>query len=250
MKISDRLSIEESIDHRSCNVCHAKNYESAIAVSPDKFGRVDKLYDLTVGGTTISICKKCLKNLTDMIELNLLSVERCSLLRRRLCDILQDRGQMNGMEDDYRQLYLQYLDGEIDEVLVRQDYIRAMDIDCGGDAVSKADFPWHGRTYQHFIDITKKLQELLPEILSMRQDKEVREFRRKHGDVYGAYFERPIHVLLENGKYRYNGDGRHRIFAAAQIGGVLPVFVVEYAEIRKMTEEGFLERNCQRNWKF
>lgn len=157
---------------------------------------------------------------------------------------------MNGPQDDYRRIYLQYRDGEIDEVLVRQDYIRAMEIDCGDDAVSEADFPRHGRTYQDFIDITKKLQELLPEILSMRQDKELRKFRRKNGGVYGAYFERPIHVLLENGKYRYNGDGRHRIFAATQIGGVLPVFVVEYAEIRRMTAEAFAERNCQRSWKF
>lgn len=71
MKISDRLSIEATKALRSCNVCHAKNYESSIEVRPDKFSRADKLYDLKLGGTTISLCEKCLKNMTDMIGLEL-----------------------------------------------------------------------------------------------------------------------------------------------------------------------------------
>lgn len=151
---------------------------------------------------------------------------------------------------DDRTVYYEYEPGEEEEVLVRQDYIRASDIICGEYAMTEQDFPWHGHSYQDFLDLTKNLQLLLPEILSITGEKEAMRFRKKHKDIYEAYYRWPIHVLLESEKYHFKGDGRHRIFAATQTGGVIPVFIVEYAVVREMTIESFLERNCYRNWKF
>lgn len=151
---------------------------------------------------------------------------------------------------DDRDVYYEYQAGEEEEVLVRQDYIRAEEIVCGKEAISEQDFPWHGHSYQDFLDVTNRLQQLLPEILDITGEKEARRFRKKHKDIYDAYYQRPIHVLLENGKYKFLTDGRHRIFAAKQINGVIPVFVVEYAVVREMPVESYIERDCMRCWQF
>lgn len=72
MKLSNRLSIELDNAHRSCNVCHAMNYDSDIkGYNAEWYKRTDQIYDLTIGGITISICPKCLKNLRDMIDLEI-----------------------------------------------------------------------------------------------------------------------------------------------------------------------------------
>lgn len=149
-----------------------------------------------------------------------------------------------------RDIYYEYRAKEEAEVLIRQDYIRAAEIDCGEDAISEQDFPWHGHSYQDFLDVTNRLQRLLPEILAICGDKEIKRFQKRHADVYEAYYRCPIHILLEDGKYKILGDGRHRIFTAAQTDSVIPVFIVEYAVVREMTVEGFLERNCWRSWRF
>ena len=69
MKLSDKLAVEVVERHQSCIVCNAINYHSDN--KHNFYTRVNKIYSLTIGGMTISICKRCLQNLKDMITLEL-----------------------------------------------------------------------------------------------------------------------------------------------------------------------------------
>ena len=52
-------------DIASCNICYAHNYDSDNA---DMIGeRVDKLYELKIGGQVLTLCDKCLDRLREKL---------------------------------------------------------------------------------------------------------------------------------------------------------------------------------------
>lgn len=52
-------------DIASCNICYAHNYDS---VSADSIGeRVDRLYELRLGGQVMTLCDKCLDRLREKL---------------------------------------------------------------------------------------------------------------------------------------------------------------------------------------
>ena len=60
----EKLTLEVSThDVASCNICYAHNYDSDNA---DMIGkRVDKLYELKIGGLVLTLCDKCLDRLRE-----------------------------------------------------------------------------------------------------------------------------------------------------------------------------------------
>ena len=53
-------------DTASCNICYARNYESA---RDDAIGeKVNRLYKLSIGHTGIMLCDNCLDQLSDMLN--------------------------------------------------------------------------------------------------------------------------------------------------------------------------------------
>ena len=62
----EKLTLEVSAnDIASCNICYAHNYDSENA---DMIGeRVDKLYELKIGGQVLTLCDKCLDRLRERL---------------------------------------------------------------------------------------------------------------------------------------------------------------------------------------
>ena len=61
-------------DITSCNICYARNYDTT---NPDPLGeRVDRLYELRIGGQVMILCDKCLARLRDKLEQRLSAEEK------------------------------------------------------------------------------------------------------------------------------------------------------------------------------
>ena len=62
----EKLTLEVSThDIASCNICYARNYDST---NGDTIGeRVDKLYELKIGGQVLTLCNKCLDRLREKL---------------------------------------------------------------------------------------------------------------------------------------------------------------------------------------
>ncbi len=62
----EKLTLEVSAhDIASCNICYAHNYDSDNA---DMIGeRVEKLYELKIGGQVLTLCDKCLDRLREKL---------------------------------------------------------------------------------------------------------------------------------------------------------------------------------------
>lgn len=139
-----------------------------------------------------------------------------------------------------------------DLVLLRQCWVDAKSIDLGDFDVSEQDFPWHGYTYEDFVQLNTSLQECLEDVKECKSYGTVRRFIRRNKDVYKAYFENPICVQEKAGDvgYAFGSDGRHRIFVAQRNGGILPVWVVEWVEVSQMTQEEYVKSFCGGGWRF
>lgn len=60
------IELDAQRDTASCNVCYARNYESA---RDDAIGeKVNRLYKLGIGHTGIMLCDACLDRLSDMLN--------------------------------------------------------------------------------------------------------------------------------------------------------------------------------------
>ena len=81
----EKLTLEVSAhDIASCNICYAHNYDSA---SADLIGeRVDRLYELRLGGQVMTLCDKCLNRLREKLTQRQLAAgeERLKQLREKL----------------------------------------------------------------------------------------------------------------------------------------------------------------------
>lgn len=63
----EKLTLEVCThDIASCNICYAHNYDSENADMIDE--RVDKLYELKIGGQVMTLCGKCLDRLREKLE--------------------------------------------------------------------------------------------------------------------------------------------------------------------------------------
>ena len=71
-------------DITSCNICYARNYDP---IFPDSLGeRVDRLYELRIGGQAMILCDKCLNRLREKLTQRQLAAgeERLKQLREKL----------------------------------------------------------------------------------------------------------------------------------------------------------------------
>jgi len=137
-------------------------------------------------------------------------------------------------------------------IILRQEIVNAKEISLGPYDEDVA-FPWHGHSSNDFFRINEELQRLLPLIQSCKTRKDVIRLKRKHKEAYSAYFERPIQVLDEkDGQFRYSilRDGRHRIWAAKQTNGMLPIWVVQYRIVKKLDVEQFKKCCSYGEWRF
>ncbi len=71
----EKLTLEVSAhDIASCNICYAHNYDSDNA---DMIGeRVDKLYELKIGGQVMTLCDKCLDRLREKLAQRISAEEK------------------------------------------------------------------------------------------------------------------------------------------------------------------------------
>ena len=61
----------------------------------------------------------------------------------------------------------------------------------------------------------------------------------------------PIYVYQNgNSGYSFGNDGRHRIFAAKQADGMIPVWVVEYKDPRNVSLEYYRKHVFSGSWRF
>ena len=60
----EKLILAESKDPARCVSCDARNYG---AIDPARGERVDKLYELKIGGQVLTLCDKCLYRLREML---------------------------------------------------------------------------------------------------------------------------------------------------------------------------------------
>lgn len=141
----------------------------------------------------------------------------------------------------------------IEEVLLRQCFINAREIDLAEDwNISEQDFPWHGYSYTDFNRLNNSLQGCIEYAKKCKSMRDVRRFIKRHKAVYKAFFERPIRVY-EKGKnagYKFGSDGRHRIFVAQQNNTEIPVWIVEWVDVSKMTRDEYIKSFCGGCWRF
>lgn len=71
----EKLTLEVCThDIASCNICYAHNYDS---VSADSIGeRVDRLYELRLGGQVMTLCDKCLDRLREKLTQRAVAEEK------------------------------------------------------------------------------------------------------------------------------------------------------------------------------
>lgn len=71
----EKLTLEVSAhDIASCSICYAHNYDSDNA---DMIGeRVDKLYELKIGGQVLTLCDKCLDRLREKLAQRISAEEK------------------------------------------------------------------------------------------------------------------------------------------------------------------------------
>ena len=71
----EKLTLRVSAhDIASCNICYAHNYDSD---SADMIGeRVDKLYELKIGGQVLTLCDKCLDRLREKLAQRISAEEK------------------------------------------------------------------------------------------------------------------------------------------------------------------------------
>lgn len=61
-------------DITSCNICYARNYDTAHA---DSLGeRVERLYELRIGGQVMTLCDKCLDRLREKLAQRISAEEK------------------------------------------------------------------------------------------------------------------------------------------------------------------------------
>lgn len=140
-----------------------------------------------------------------------------------------------------------------DEVLLGQCWIDAKKIDLDDYSyISEQDFPWHGYTYDDFVRLHTALQKSIEEVRKCKSRFGVKLFKKRHKEVFNAYFSQPICVYEKDGGsgYAFGRDGRHRIFVAQVCGGLLPVWVVERVEVSEMTRDEYIESYCGGGWRF
>lgn len=81
----ERLTLEVCThDIASCNICYAYNYD---LTNSDAIGeRVDKLYELKIGGLVLTLCDKCLNRLREKLTQRQLAAgeEHLKQLREKL----------------------------------------------------------------------------------------------------------------------------------------------------------------------
>lgn len=140
-----------------------------------------------------------------------------------------------------------------EQVLLRQCWVNAKDIDLAEYSdISEQDFPWHGYTYEDFVKLNTLLQACLKDVKRCKSYSDVKKFIRRNRDVYKAYFKSPICVHEKDGDtgYSFGIDGRHRIFVAQRNNALLPVWVVEWVDVSKMTQEEYVRSFCGGGWRF
>ena len=66
MREPEAISLEPCRDGRgSCNCCFASNYDSMLAPI---YGKVDRLYDVHIGGMVVRLCDSCMDQLRAALE--------------------------------------------------------------------------------------------------------------------------------------------------------------------------------------
>ena len=70
--------------------------------------------------------------------------------------------------------------------------------------------------------------------------------------MYNAFFSSPICVFEKDNEtgYSFSGDGRHRIYVAQINDSVLPVWVVEYVDISKLSLKEYINSYAAEGWRF
>jgi len=152
-------------------------------------------------------------------------------------------------EDDCYNVY-DDIDDEYEEpIIINQAVVPAREINLDNEHV---DFPWHNHSEDDFISLNEKLQGLLSEAISCKDKKSVIRFKKKHKEVYEAYFLRPLMVFEKDGSNRYSfgSDGRHRIFVAQKSDGLLPVWIVRHAKVSRLPLDQYKKRIAIGEWRF
>lgn len=137
----------------------------------------------------------------------------------------------------------------VDTVLLRQAFVNANEIDISKEIV---DFPWHGYSRSDFNKLDGKLQACIVEAESCQNMRDEIRFIKRNREVYNAYFSSPICVFEKNDKtgYSFSSDGRHRIYVAQINDSVLPVWVVEYIDISKLSLKEYINSYAAGGWRF
>lgn len=138
-------------------------------------------------------------------------------------------------------------DNSVEGIVFEQCYIRAAEIELEED---RPQFPWHGYSERDFAKFDKQLQKLIKRSMVLGFGDKIERLIKRHKDIYSGYYERPISVYCENGKYKLVCDGRHRVYAARCSGGMLPVNVVEWCLLRKVPDDVYESRNELTAWSF
>lgn len=60
------IYIRKSNEHRSCNCCHAANYNIGLPALDSRL--VDVIYEVCIGGMVPALCGDCLKKLYGAVE--------------------------------------------------------------------------------------------------------------------------------------------------------------------------------------
>lgn len=139
------------------------------------------------------------------------------------------------------------LDDEYEEpILIKQDFVDANTIIC--DYCVEPVFPWHRHTKQDFKNLNDRLQRCIPELMMCRDITAAENFIRDNEEIYNAYLQWPIQVEELSGQYIMMNDGRHRIWAAQQSNGLLPVRIVQYKRIHSMSIEEYTNCRLHDDW--
>lgn len=140
---------------------------------------------------------------------------------------------------------------EEEPFIIEQRFLPANRILMGDYAIDESYFPWHGHSFDDFIQLNSELQACIGIVQNIRGSKDVKHFRLKHRTVYDAFFEDPICLSInDKNEYCFGSDGRHRVYAASVSNGLLPVWIIEYKDPKTVSIDYFKKHALSGTWRF
>lgn len=146
-------------------------------------------------------------------------------------------------------VYYEYKKDEPFHIIKKQVFLNANDINI--KKYLPLEFPWHGYIYEDFEKLNIAMTKSLRDLECCNDIKGITKFKRKHIEVYEAYFRQPINVISDgNGGFKLLGDGRHRTYLAQKYNNVIPVWIVEYTTVDDVALELYKTHQAWGEWRF